>query len=155
MNNKSYIQNQYIKKPGAASFYNEENINDLIKSAKDVNYFIEKFVKIQHPTKGAVNFKLYPYQKELIKTFDSYKYVIALTGRQLGKCISSETIIDYNGKRIKIGKLLFKYLDFREKAIYFLEKLLVILALLREKHRKQKLNSNSNFFSKVFKKFFN
>lgn len=136
MNNKVYSQNQYIKKPGSVSFYTKENIDDLIKSAKDVNYFVEKFVKIQHPTKGAINFKLYPYQKELIKTFDSYKYVIALTGRQLGKCVSSETIIDYNDKKTKIGSLVFKYLNFREKLIYLLEKLLINLVLLKEKINK-------------------
>ena len=78
-------QFSYIKKPFQNSFYTKENIDDLIKSSKDVIFFIEKFIKIQHPTKGSVNFHLYDYQKELIKTFDNYKYSIALTGRQLGK----------------------------------------------------------------------
>ncbi len=133
MTNKTFFQNQYVKKPGITSFYTKENIDDLIKSAKDVNYFVEKFVKIQHPTKGAVNFKLYPYQKELIKTFDSYKYVIALTGRQLGKCVSAETIINYNDKKVKIGDLIFKYLNFKEKVIFFLEKILLNLIIIRQK----------------------
>ena len=42
-------------------------------------------MKIQHPTQGGIDFHLYAYQKELIKTYSENRFAIALLPRQSGK----------------------------------------------------------------------
>ncbi|MEM5877531.1 MAG: hypothetical protein QXF12_01500 [Candidatus Aenigmatarchaeota archaeon] len=150
---KNISNNLFVKKPGSVSFYTKENIDDLLRCAKDVIYFIEKYIKIQHPTKGSVNFKLYPFQKEMIKTFENYKYVIALTGRQLGKCVSSETEIYYNDTKTELGNLVLKYLNFSEKITFLFEKILLKLIILKEINKK-KNNKIENFFMNFLIYFF-
>jgi hypothetical protein len=48
-------------------------------------YFLENFMKIQHPTKGGIPFKPYPYQLDLIENYNNYRYSINMLGRQMGK----------------------------------------------------------------------
>ena len=39
-------------------------------------YFMEKFVKIQHPVKGSINFVPFDYQKDLISNYTEFRYSI-------------------------------------------------------------------------------
>ena len=48
-------------------------------------YFMENFVKIQHPTKGSMAFKPYDYQKRLIESYNDHRFSIAMLPRQTGK----------------------------------------------------------------------
>lgn len=48
-------------------------------------YFMENFVKIQHPTKGGINFVPFDYQKDLISNYTEFRYSINMLGRQMGK----------------------------------------------------------------------
>lgn len=74
-----------IKKAGTVVKYTDEQRKDFIRSMLDPFHFITKHVKIQHPTKGAVPFGPFPYQRRLIKAFHEHKYVVAMCGRQVGK----------------------------------------------------------------------
>lgn len=60
---------------------NEEIIK---KSYSDPVFFIKTFCKIQHPIKGVVPFKLYPFQEELVQTIIDNPYVVVNKSRQLG-----------------------------------------------------------------------
>jgi hypothetical protein len=42
-------------------------------------------MKVMHPTKGAVPFKLYPYQERCVKAFQENRWAIVKCGRQMGK----------------------------------------------------------------------
>lgn len=64
-------------------------LKDLIKveylrCAQDPIYFLKKYCLIQHPTKGKILFKLYPYQEELINHAQENDRVVILKSRQLG-----------------------------------------------------------------------
>lgn len=48
-------------------------------------YFMENFMKIQHPTKGGIAFKPFDYQIDLIKNYNEFRYSINMLGRQMGK----------------------------------------------------------------------
>ena len=48
-------------------------------------YFMENHVKIQHPTKGGINFEPFSYQLELVENYNNYRYSINMLGRQMGK----------------------------------------------------------------------
>jgi hypothetical protein len=78
-----------IKSPYSKTiFQNEEQLNHFLKCCDPLNghmYFMENFFFIQHPTKGAVNYQPWDFQKKLIHTYHNYRNSIALMPRQTGK----------------------------------------------------------------------
>ena len=56
-------------------------------------YFMENFMKIQHPTRGGINFEPFDYQLELIENYNSNRYSINMLGRQMGKALDITTPI--------------------------------------------------------------
>ncbi len=62
----------------------KEQVEEVLKCGKDPIYFIKNYLYIQHPTKGRLPFRLYPFQEECIESFLDYKYNIVLKSRQLG-----------------------------------------------------------------------
>jgi hypothetical protein len=66
-----------------------QNIKDIIKieyakCAKDPIYFMKKYVKIQHPTRGTLPFITYPFQDNALGDFVKYNQNIILKSRQMG-----------------------------------------------------------------------
>lgn len=76
---------EITKRPNAKSSYTEDSLTDLILCIEDPHYFMRKFVKIQHPMRGALPFEPYPFQEDLINGFFENRFCIALTARQMGK----------------------------------------------------------------------
>lgn len=74
-----------IKKPYSKTAYTSTELDELIQCLEDPIYFTKTFVKIQHPKKGLQPLLLYPFQEEMIHAFNDHRFVVALTGRQLGK----------------------------------------------------------------------
>jgi intein/homing endonuclease len=62
----------------------DDRIKEIIKCGSDPVYYIEKYVKIQHPIKGLIDFNLFDYQKKCLQEFNEYKFNITLKSRQLG-----------------------------------------------------------------------
>jgi phage terminase large subunit-like protein len=54
------------------------------KCFQDPVYFMRKYCVIQHPQRGKVNFNLYPYQEDTLRTISVHDYSIILKSRQLG-----------------------------------------------------------------------
>lgn len=107
-----------VKKPEQSIIYSEEQLEEFIQCASDPIYFIKNFVKVQHPTRGALPFHLYDYQEELIDNFHNNRYSIALTGRQMGKCLEKNTKIKIKSPSGKIYDLsigdFYKWQQFRK-----------------------------------------
>lgn len=61
-----------------------EIVNELIRCGRDPIYFITNYGKIQHPVKGLVPFKLYPFQEDIVRGFTGHRKNIILKARQLG-----------------------------------------------------------------------
>lgn len=78
-------KNPNLKRAHATSEFDGEKILELKRCKKDPIYFMEKYVKVQHPTKGAVPFVLYEYQKEMVLAIHENKDTILLCSRQMGK----------------------------------------------------------------------
>ena len=57
---------------------------NYIKCAKDPSYFINQYCTIQHPQRGKIKFKLYPFQYDVLKEYQEHDYNIILKSRQLG-----------------------------------------------------------------------
>jgi hypothetical protein len=66
-----------------------KQLRELIKSeykkcAADPAYFMKKYCKIQHPSKGTIDFKLFPFQEECVREFRDNPKNIILKCRQMG-----------------------------------------------------------------------
>jgi hypothetical protein len=62
----------------------KEAIKEIVKCGKDSSYFINNYAKISHPLEGLISFKTYPYQDQLLKDFNDYRFNVILKARQLG-----------------------------------------------------------------------
>jgi len=57
---------------------------EILKCGKEPVYFFNKYVKIQHPIKGAIPFKTFDFQDDCVKDFLKHRFSIVLKARQLG-----------------------------------------------------------------------
>ena len=62
----------------------QEIVKEILKSGKDPVYFINNYCRISHPMKGLIGFKTYPYQDDLLRDFNDYRFTVILKARQLG-----------------------------------------------------------------------
>ena len=85
--------NDFLKRPNSQEEFTPDQIQELIKCRDDVIYFCENYVKVQHPKRGAIPFEPYEYQKRMLKAFQENQFTAVLAGRQLGKCVTGDTII--------------------------------------------------------------
>ena len=59
-------------------------VKEILRAGKDPAYFIDTYAKISHPLKGAIPFKIYDYQADLLRTFNEDRFTVILKARQLG-----------------------------------------------------------------------
>lgn len=59
-------------------------LSEIIKCGKDPVYFMNKYLKIQHPLKGLIPFNTFPFQDDCVKDFNDHRFNIVLKSRQLG-----------------------------------------------------------------------
>lgn len=58
--------------------------DEIVRCGLDPSYFINQYVRIQHPVRGLVPFKLFDYQEQLIEDYQKNRFNIVLKGRQIG-----------------------------------------------------------------------
>jgi len=73
--------------------YTEEQIQHIIKSRDDIEYFAENFVKINHLVRGLTAIKLNDFQKQVIHDFTSKKIFFTPGPRQKGKTTIAAIIL--------------------------------------------------------------
>ena len=77
-----------VKSAHAKVEYDATTIAEFQKCCDTDNgplYFMQNFMKIQHPTRGGIPFDPFDYQLELIENYNNYRYSINMLGRQMGK----------------------------------------------------------------------
>lgn len=67
--------------------------SEFLRCALSPVYFIRTYIRIKHPTRGALPFNLYGYQEDMVNTFHQNRQVISMASRQLGKTESSAAFI--------------------------------------------------------------
>lgn len=82
-------KNPRLKKANQEMEYTFEQVQELKRCADDPVYFIEKYIRIQHPLKGSVPFELYPYQINMLRMYQENRYSVVLSARQTGKSVTS------------------------------------------------------------------
>ncbi|HIA11663.1 MAG TPA: terminase [Flavobacteriales bacterium] len=92
MGDNAYLGNPLLKPAGVPHDYTEEELSEYIKCSKKPQYFIENYIKVIHVDEGLIPFKLYKFQKEMVKTIHDNRFSIFCTPRQVGK---STTVVAY------------------------------------------------------------
>lgn len=62
----------------------QNQLNEIVKCGKDPVYFMNTYLKIQHPLRGLIPFKTFPFQDDCVKDFNDHRFNIVLKSRQLG-----------------------------------------------------------------------
>ncbi len=82
------LDSDQIKKANKKHKYSKTQVEQLEKcmDMKDGPlFFMKTFMKIQHPVKGSIPFKPFPYQERLIASYNDHRFSIAMLPRQTGK----------------------------------------------------------------------
>jgi len=61
-----------------------ELIEEFRKCKEDPVYFISTYIKVTHPVRGLVPFKLYPFQKDILEALKDHRFNILRKFRQAG-----------------------------------------------------------------------
>ena len=85
MANDNYLGNKNLKRSSVNIEWTKELILEYQKCSDDQIYFIKKYCKIVNVDKGLVNFELWKFQEEMIRTFEENRFSIAKMPRQVGK----------------------------------------------------------------------
>ena len=57
---------------------------EIIRCGKDPHYFINTYVRIQHPVRGLIPFKMFDYQESMVSDYMENRFNVILKARQLG-----------------------------------------------------------------------
>jgi hypothetical protein len=85
----SYRDNPLLKKAGVEVKYTQEQIDEYIKCSKDPVYFAENYVTIVNVDVGLMKFKMWDFQKDMIRTYHENRFSITKCPRQVGKTTTS------------------------------------------------------------------
>lgn len=100
-------KNPRLKKSNQQIEYTPDMIKEITRCARDPLYFIENYVNIKGIS-GKSLFKLFDYQKNIIKNYVSNNRVMVLASRQVGKCCASTTLINIAEFKSKFKKFLYE-----------------------------------------------
>ena len=81
----NYLGNPNLKKANVKVEWTEKQLLEYKKCMDNPQYFIEEYVKIISLDEGLIQFKMYPFQKEMIGTFHKNRFTICKLPRQSGK----------------------------------------------------------------------
>ena len=62
----------------------QKQIAEIVKCGKDPAYFINRYVKIQHPLRGRIAFHTFPFQDDCLQAFNDHRFNVVVKSRQLG-----------------------------------------------------------------------
>ena len=85
---KGTADTSLIKQGYAKVAYDEKTLRDF-KNCADPGtgalYFMVNHMRIQHPTRGGIDFEPFDYQLDLIENYNNNRFSINMLGRQMGK----------------------------------------------------------------------
>lgn len=89
----TYLGNPKLKRANVAVEWTPHQTAEYLKCIDDPIYFIHKYCKIIHVDRGLINFKLHPFQENMIRTFNENRFVICKMPRQVGKTTTTAAYI--------------------------------------------------------------
>ena len=98
MANEGYRTNSNLKSAGQEIEFTQEQIEEYVKCSQDFFFFCENYVKIINVDDGLVPFKLFNYQKRMLKEVNDNRNCVILAPRQSGKCFDSHSHLRLRNK---------------------------------------------------------
>ena len=92
MSTDAYLGNPNLKKVNTPVEFTKEEIKEYQKCEKEPLYFMEKYVQVVSLDEGLVPFKMWDFQKHIVRTIHDNRFTICKLPRQSGK---STTTISY------------------------------------------------------------
>ena len=89
MANNFYNGNRKLKKAGVSQEMTPHEQAEFARCRADPIYFCKKYVKIVDLDNGIVNFDMWDFQEEMMKSYVDNRFVINLLPRQMGKSITT------------------------------------------------------------------
>ena len=74
--NDVYLGNPNLKKAGTPIQFTQDQINEWIKCKNDPIYFAMNYIQIISLDEGLVPFKMYDFQKEILRDFHENRFNI-------------------------------------------------------------------------------
>lgn len=90
---ESYLGNKNLKRSNVELAWDKDQVHEYLKCARNPVYFIEKYIKIVNVDLGLIPFHLYDFQKEVVNTTVSERFVICKMPRQVGKTTTVAAIL--------------------------------------------------------------
>lgn len=88
-----YLGNPKLKKANVPMEFTPEQIEEIGKCARDIEYFCETYMKIVSIDEGLVPYEPYDYQKEIMHKVQDNRFVICKMPRQTGKTTTMAAVI--------------------------------------------------------------
>jgi hypothetical protein len=88
-----YLGNPKLKKANVQASYTPEQIGEIGRCARDIEYFCETYMKIVNIDEGLINYEPYDYQKEIMHKVHDNRFVICKMPRQTGKTTTMAAVI--------------------------------------------------------------
>ena len=88
-----YLGNPLVKRAHVSMELKPEHLLELVKCRENPIYFAENYCRIISVDEGIVPFKLYKFQKRMIKQYFENRFSLTVTARQMGKTTSVATFI--------------------------------------------------------------
>ena len=77
-----------VKKPHVKTPFTDEQLTEFANTADRKNgayFFMDNFFWIQHPVRGRIQYKAFPYQVKLLQVYRENRFSINMLSRQTGK----------------------------------------------------------------------
>lgn len=86
---RGYNNNPNLPKPTYKHAFTQKELDEYMKCADDPVYFAKTYVKIVTMDQGLVNFPIWDFQEDMIRTFHENRFTICKLPRQVGKTTTS------------------------------------------------------------------
>lgn len=87
--------NIYVRRANLLYRYEKWELDELVKSGLDILYFADTYVQLMTPAGRKMHVTLRKYQRKILRAYQKYKYVIVLTGRQIGKTTTTAVFLSW------------------------------------------------------------
>jgi len=87
--NKGYNNNPNLPKEDYKHAFSQQEIDEFVKCADDPVYFATTYMRIINVDQGLMPFRMWDFQKDMLRTFHENRFSICKLPRQVGKTTTS------------------------------------------------------------------
>lgn len=89
----TYLGNPLVKRGHTQQQFTEEQMIEIYKCSQSPEYFAENYCRIVSVDKGIVPFKMWKFQKAMLRQYHKNRFALTVTARQMGKTTTTAVFI--------------------------------------------------------------